>query len=292
MFPLGGISTREIPSSTSIHRGWCVARNETMQGSVETVTHDADKCPELHQSDATAAAIEGLFTRHGAFVIRDFFAPAEVENLQLIGRLVFGLGDAAVASAPHAVLPDDLRHGLPHGWLSWPRMKAFLSASGKELDAQLEAHSERTRSVASACYAGKPVRVLDNFNLIRRHRKNPTAGEATNVPWHRDFTFTNMAGNMHSMNCWSPMVEVGKRSPSLDFILESHGHMLGKEDENPGVTQISEGWIKANLPALPRVTPHCRPGDIVVFDHQVLHRTQQLTFTEDRLSFEFRWAPC
>jgi hypothetical protein len=225
-------------------------------------------------------------------VVRDFFSLEEVESLRSIARLVFGVGDAAVASAPATILPNDLRHGLAaHGWISWPRMKGFLAATGTDLDARLEAHSEKTRAIASACYAGKSVRVLDNFNVIRRHRKNPIVGEATNVPWHRDFTFTSPAGNMHSVNCWTPIVEVGRTSPSLDLILGSHNHMVGKEDENPGITQISEKWIASNLPPLPRVTPHCRPGDIVVFDHQLLHRTQQLAFVEDRLSFEFRWAP-
>src|SRR5438128_139735 len=86
---------------------------------------------------------------------------------------------------------------------------------------------------------------------------------------------------------FSPDVVGG--GPSLESVVGSPHYMRGVADENPGITQISENWIEAHLRNLPRWTPHCKPGDVLVFDHHTVHRTQRLAEpSDDRMSIEFR----
>jgi len=254
-------------------------------------TSERAQAPEIAADKANAAAINALFRDSGAVVIRAFFTPDEIATLQQIAKLVFAVADAAVSSAPADLLADDFAGGLRVGYISWPRMNALLQAAAPKLHGRLTAICERTRSIGSACYGGGQVRQLDNFNLIRRHRKNRAPDELTTVPWHRDFTFTSPAGYMESMNCWVPTVDVGGQFPSLDLILGSHSAMTGKPDESPGITQLSPAFVAAQLGHLEQCTPHCAPGDMIVFDHHTVHRTQPLSFAADRISFEFRWAP-
>lgn len=267
-----------------------------MSGSAEQtpVPLRGNEFPNLRGDILKADDIQDHFDRYGAFLVRNFFSARETESLCSITRLLFGVGDTALECAPAALLPDDISSGLGvTGYISWPRMKTLLSALSPTLLAELDGLCEKTRPVASACYGSRQVAVLEGFNLIRRHRKNPKAVERTTVPWHRDWTFASPAGYQESMNCWVPLVEVGSSAPSLDFVLGSHVYMAGQPDETYGITSISEPWFEAHLTAYEQSTPSCNPGDIVVFDHQVVHRTQSLNyqFQQDRFSMELRWAP-
>lgn len=259
--------------------------------SAAVQTLDRADIPEIAGTNVHVPATAATFRDYGTFVVRDFFPAEDVAALQLIARLSFGMGDAIVANCPAAMLPNELSDGLAvRGWIAWPRIVGLLEASATNLPAQAAKILERIRDLAASCY-GREAKVIENFNVIRRHRTNRATGEATNLPWHRDFTFTSLAGHNESLNCWVPCVEVGERSPSLEVIPRSHSYMADKPDQEPGITQISESWVDAHLGDLKRCAPRCKPGDVIVFDHHVIHRTQRISFSEDRLSFELRCAP-
>jgi Phytanoyl-CoA dioxygenase (PhyH) len=250
--------------------------------------------PEIEATAATPQVLHALFRSDGSLLIRAFFSPEEVETLKRIGNLSYAIGEAIAANAPPEQLPREIADGLlTRGYISWIRMKAWLGCSGTNLDARLAAIVDKVSAVAKAVYADPTARLLEGFSVIRRHRRSPRVGEFTTVPWHRDFSFVGPAGIDRSVNFWIPLAEVGETAPSIEVIVGSHGYMVKVPDETPGITNIEEQWVADHLCGYLKWTPRCKPGDVMVFDHQTVHRTQPLAVqaSMDRINFEMRWTP-
>jgi hypothetical protein len=250
--------------------------------------------PEIEAAAATPEALHALYRRNGSALIRAFLSPEEVETLQRIGAMSYGIGETIAAHARSDQLPQEIADGLlTRGYISWVRLKAWLECTGTNFDDQLGAIVDKVGAIAKAVYSDPSVRLLEGFSVIRRHQKSPRAGAMTTVPWHRDFSFVGPAGIDRSVNFWIPLAEVGEVAPSIEIIVGSHNHMVNVPDETPGITNISEQWVSEHLGVYPKWTPHCKPGDVMVFDHQTIHRTQPLIAQAsiDRMNFEMRWSP-
>lgn len=249
---------------------------------------------EINGTETTAGAIHALYRANGSFLLRGFLSSSEIEALQNIGNMCYAIGEAIAANAPPEQVPHEISDGLlTRGYISWTRMKSWLACSGTSLDAQLAAIVDKVGAVARTAYADPTVKLLEGFSVIRRHRRLPRAGEMTTVPWHRDYSFVGPAGIDRSVNFWIPLAEVGEIAPSIDVIVGSHSYMVNVPDDTPGITNIAEQWVSEHLGGYRRWTPRCTPGDVMVFDHQTIHRTQPLTTQAsiDRMNFEMRWAP-
>ncbi len=250
--------------------------------------------PEIEAAKVTPMELRTLYRRNGCLLIRDLLSPGEVDTLQRIGNISYAIGETVAAHSAPEQLPLDISDGLlTRGYISWVRLKASLGCSGTDLDARLTAIVDKVGTVAQAIYGDPTVRLLESFSVIRRHRRSPRSGELTTVPWHRDFSFVGPGGIDRSVNFWIPLTEVGEVAPSIEVIVASHGHMVKVPDETPGVTYIAEQWVSEHLGDLQRWTPRCKPGDVMVFDHQTVHRTQPLSTqaSKDRMNFEMRWTP-
>jgi hypothetical protein len=250
--------------------------------------------PEIEAAAATPEALHGMYRRDGSCLIRSLLSSEEIATLQRIGAICYGFGETIAANTRPDQLPQEIADGLlTRGYISWIRLSAWLECTGTDLDDQLNAIVAKIGVVAGAVYCDPAVRLLDGFSVIRRHKKSPQAGEHTTVAWHRDFSFVGPAGIDRSVNFWIPLTEVGEAAPSIDILVGSHSHMVNVPDETPGITNISEQWVSEHLGAYPRWTPRCKPGDVMMFDHQTIHRTQLLTAppSTDRMNFEMRWSP-
>ena len=113
------------------------------------------------------------------------------------------------------------------------------------------------------------------------------------MPWHIDADAAATAiCSADSFNVWLPLAEVGNTAPSLEFVLGSHLRMrelplLGLDIEQ---RYRSDDWVAATVAAGERWTPVLEPGDAVLFDQYVLHRTQQSPVNNPvRDSCEFRF---
>ncbi len=267
-------------------------KSPTMSSMLKT--GDVVDHPEIECAEFARADVRALYSVNGLFLVRGFLSPQEVATLQHICVLSFAIGETIATCVPPDQVPQEISDGLlTRGYLSWTRIKNSLRCAGTSLDARLAAIVDKIGTVAKAAFADPTVELLEGFSVIRRHRKFPRPGEATPVPWHRDFSFVGQAGIERSVNFWIPLAEVGEIAPSIELIVSSHRYMVNVPDDNPGVTNISEQWIADHLGSSRRWTPHCTPGDVIAFDHQTLHRTQPLDAPAqiDRMNFETRWAP-
>ena len=57
---------------------------------------------------------------------------------------------------------------------------------------------------------------------------------------------------------------------------------------SPTAPPSSSEWIVAKFGDLNRETPQLEPGDALIFDHYLMHRTQLLSNQKGRISGEFR----
>jgi hypothetical protein len=112
------------------------------------------------------------------------------------------------------------------------------------------------------------------------------------VPWHLDADAARTAARGgRCINIWLPLDPVGSGSPSMELILGSHNRMRNEPliptDQPNG--HRSEEWAKT-VPGRHWI-PSLVPGDAVLFDQYLVHRTQPIPVPPSgRTSCEFRFT--
>lgn len=134
----------------------------------------------------------------------------------------------------------------------------------------------------------EPWRRFDNRSWFRRLHNSD---RSLDIPWHIDADAASTAAlEPECINVWLPLNETKNGVPSLQFVPQSH-HFMRRQPliELGGVAAFRpDQWVEANFPKN-RWTPQLSPGDAILFDHYVLHRTAPGRCT-GRLSCEFRFA--
>jgi hypothetical protein len=105
--------------------------------------------------------------------------------------------------------------------------------------------------------------------------------------WHQDGAF--LGRNVRSVNVWLALSDCGVDAPGMDvvgcrlpYVLQTHSHgaYFDWSVGNGLVDILAEGGA-------PVLTPHFGPGDALLFDHMMLHRTSvKPGMTKDRYAIE------
>lgn len=178
------------------------------------------------------------------------------------------------AEAIQHIAEDTIRWGgISIGW-------AFKIAAGFLERGAFERVTARAESLVADHRKTAGARFRDDLSYLRRH-----SGSSTHVPWHFDAGAAGTGQFDPCWNVWMPLVPVGEHSPTLQFI--------------PGTSEVMKGArLPCYRPGYPEpesvpedhwMTPVLDPGDVVIFDHWTLHRTQPVgglmrTSAEIRLS--------
>lgn len=220
---------------------------------------------------------DGVAVHKGAMPKKDvakFFAVAD----RAYG-IIEEVKNGAQPTGPHA---DMIRH-IADGTLQWGGVsiswtfKIAASFFNRGAFERVIANAERLlaehRKESSAKYR-------DDLSYLRRHQ-----GSTTHVPWHFDAGAAGTSEFDPCWNVWMPLVPVGEHSPTLQFI--------------PGTSEaMKKGALPCYRPGYPNpetipkdgwLTPVLEPGDVVIFDHWTLHRTQPIA-GKIRTSAEIRLA--
>jgi hypothetical protein len=130
------------------------------------------------------------------------------------------------------------------------------------------------------------ARMIDDECTVRRHR-----GAVTHLGWHTDADAAGCAQYDPCFNIWVPLASVGKTLPSLELIPKSDARMRGVPFTTNSSKTIPDEWRKEAFPAVTPLCPRLDPGDVLVFSHYVLHRTQPMSGQiGSRMSGEFRFT--
>jgi hypothetical protein len=109
------------------------------------------------------------------------------------------------------------------------------------------------------------------------------------VSWHCDAeAATSFDLATECVTLWMPLEKVGVgKAPSLEFVSRSH-HIMRRRDDLRTVRHRSDDFV-AGIEG-ERFVPALNLGDVVMFDHLMLHRTEQSRGQKSRLSAELRFT--
>jgi len=266
-------------------------KKEPVPGSVP-ITREAGaepwpgntKLPEINACDLTVEKLRSAMARKGCLIVRDFFDAKRVDEFKsAIDQIIdadlksghkkgVNQGEFNVFSNP----PVNLSTVLPEPRLS--RSRGFHRSSGSVMAIESSSFAEsliewydslNLRDFLES-YLGEPP-CLSALKWVLRRSKLPISADG----WHQDGAF--MGSYINSLNLWVPLDTCGGKTgaPGLDIIPKRF-----KEIVNPGEADAALNWSTGNdtISGLEEdcapVSPEFNPGDVIFFDHFLLHRTQ------------------
>ena len=240
--------------------------------------------PELHAYDLTVEKLRSAMARKGCLVVRDFFDADVVDGFksainQIIDADLKSGNKKGLDQDKHNVFsnpPMNLSTVLPEPRLS--RSRGFHRSSGSVMVVESSSFAESliewydSLSLADflESYLGEPP-CLSALKWVLRRSKLPISADG----WHQDGAF--MGSDINSLNLWIPLNTCGGKTgaPGLDIIPKRF-----KEIINPGEADAALNWSTGNdtIRGLHEdcapTSPEFNPGDVIFFDHFLLHRTQ------------------
>jgi len=266
-------------------------KKEPVPGSVP-ITREAGaepwpgntELPEINACDLTVEKLRSAMARKGCLIVRDFFDAKRADEFKsAIDQIIdadlksghkkgVNQGEFNVFSNP----PVNLSTVLPEPRLS--RSRGFHRSSGSVMAIESSSFAEsliewydslNLRDFLES-YLGEPP-CLSALKWVLRRSKLPISADG----WHQDGAF--MGSYINSLNLWVPLDTCGGKTgaPGLDIIPKRF-----KEIVNPGEADAALNWSTGNdtISGLEEdcapVSPEFNPGDVIFFDHFLLHRTQ------------------
>ena len=214
---------------------------------------------------------------NGATIVREFLSPDEIANLR---RTVDDIYDC-MKSCQHFTnqLFGETFRAWQGVWLK--HLRAFLHKTRPDLDIRYEKSLQVIEAQVKRLI-GQEWKFYAKRSYFRRH-----FGTAKQVPWHIDADAAAIYIAAAVINVWLPLDEVGAELPSLDIVPRSHA-VMRKLPLLAGKDRYREDAFAANI-GKPS-TPQLRPGDALVFDQFLLHRTQRTgSASAIRTACEFRF---
>ena len=240
--------------------------------------------PELHAYDLTVEKLRSAMARKGCLVVRDFFDADVVDGFksainQIIDADLKSGNKKGLDQDKHNVFsnpPMNLSTVLPEPRLS--RSRGFHRSSGSVMVVESSSFAESLIGWYDSLkledflknYLGEPP-CLSALKWVLRRSKLPISADG----WHQDGAF--MGSDINSLNLWIPLNTCGGKTgaPGLDIIPKRF-----KEIINPGEADAALNWSTGNdtIRGLHEdcapTSPEFNPGDVIFFDHFLLHRTQ------------------
>ena len=229
--------------------------------------------PAVPAADLTTAIMGGAIEHHGVLWVKGLTTPDEAEALRQNVERAFAARDAYYAAggttapdpwytqAPVKTAIADARHFLEEGGGVWtadsPRMLATL--------AELFERSG-VIDVIGGHLGERPALSIGKSTL----RRVPID---TGTDWHQDGSF--LGRDVRTINVWLALSECGVDAAGLDIVARrvpyvmqtgSHGATFNWS-VGPGLVEtLVEGGVDIASPVF-------EPGDALLFDHLMLHRT-------------------
>lgn len=239
--------------------------------------------PEVTGTELTVDKVRSALSHHGSLLVRDLVPATDV------ARLVEDVDRAFAAKSAHATASSE---GSP--WYT-----RFAASEPMEIerwsvekyDGIFVADSPRTLFDLLAAYHASPIGGIVKEYLgeppalsVKKTTLRRATAQTGSDWWHQDGAFLGRVG---SLNIWLSLSDCGQDSPSLDIvgrrvndILETgtEGADLGWSIGQPLVDRVAQGAI---------TRPIFRPGDALLFDELLVHRTGiDPRMTETRTAIE------
>lgn len=258
-------------------------------GGVADLFPDVVGIPEISGDDLTIEALTSAIVHHGSLLVRGLVAPRHVERLVRDIDEAFAAYDQHVAGVPTAeTMPYFVpfepgpEHPIHREWIR--NGDGVLAVdSPRALFDIIETFDEIGLRELITEFVGEPALILALKTTLRRVKP------LGDPDWHQDGAF--MGGDIRSLDVWLALSDCGEDAASLDVV----GRRLD-EIVTTGTDGARFDWSvgPAKVEALAPegvVRPVFAPGDALLFDHFMLHRTGVHDgMTRDRYAVEAWFA--
>lgn len=252
---------------------------------------------EVAAADLTAEVVRAGFAQSGCVLVRGLVSPERVAPLVAGIDASFEAFDVYDASEAGAEPVDDWFEPFPMPDTISPANAgaAVVTAPGAPPARRLPARPHRrvTRAGAGLWTVDSPHVLFELFELFEDTgvgavitdylgerpflsankcvlRRVPAA--ETIGGWHQDGAF--LGEDVRSLNCWISLSECGREAPGLDLVPRRFDRLLESGSEEAIFRwSLSDDDVAAAAGPVQPVRPDFAPGDALLFDHRLVHRT-------------------
>ena len=225
--------------------------------------------PEVQAADLTIEALGGAVSHHGALIIRGLFTPEQVASTREMQDKVKSISLSEEPDLSGWYMPFDGK----------TRRQAYLRSRTEQrggnwlVDSPLGLklalkHLEDVGvvSLLTEHFKERPAISLQKCTL-RSVEPQPGSGG-----WHQDGSF--LGDDVRTMNIWVALSECGGSTPAAGMeIIPARFEETLPIAEELGVAAVAPEQIDQLIEEHSLVTPQFAPGDAIMFDEKLLHRT-------------------
>jgi hypothetical protein len=232
----------------------------------------------------------------GVQLFRNAIDPVSVIYLKQAADFAYSLVEQARSLGDLA--PDDIARHVAETTFQWGGIpiSTYLSIASSQFPQGSDVFakvSEEACGLVRSASASPFVEYRPDLSYLRRH-----VGSATHVGWHYDAHAAGSIVHDPVYNAWVPFVPVGSQCPTLEFLPKSNSLMKSDDYERTVAGFPSGSWLaprmdddsagaalrflrrilgdRSSSPGFRKVGFDMKPGDMVIFDHWTLHRTQPI----------------
>ncbi len=240
--------------------------------------------PEIAASELNAGVIGGAILHHGSVIVRGLFDTAQIERTR---RSILESSDT------HAAGPTAWQGAAYHPFPGVDPQRAALRqmvaeqggiwlADSPAATAQILGDLDRCGAVAAITdhFGSRPLFSLEKSTMRRNQPEYRFTG------WHQDGSF--LGAGTRALNVWVTLTSCGgdRPAPGLEVVPARVDEIL-EADGDTGTASINGYAVHYLARDTPVVRPEFDPGDALLFDERMIHRTfLSETMTQERLAVE------
>jgi hypothetical protein len=246
-----------------------------------------DGLPTIAAPELTAEVVAGAVLGHGSLIVRGLVDPERAQQLAAGIDRTFEARDADESSGeggpwytefePKPEYHDAIKLG--RGFIK-AGSGAWLADSPRMMFDLLETFESAGLREVITGYLGERPAISVNKGTLRR--AEPEVGTAW---WHQDGAF--LGQGISSLNVWLSLSHCGRDAPGLEIVSTRLDRILEAGTEGADFDWSVGDRVVRQAAGNQIAKPIFEPGDAVLFDHLLLHRTGvDESMTETRYATE------
>lgn len=262
-----------------LRRGAAASRVGTTQGARPRISAEPgdDRVFEIDAGELSARSVRSGLARSGCVLVRGLVPPHRAESLAVGIDTALAAGDAAATGeevdpgwySPGS-MPDRVSGGLPED-----ANRRFLRERGGMWTAD-SPHMlfELFETVDAVGIGALMTEFLGERPFLSAHKctlRRVPPDLVVMGGWHQDGSF--LGNDIGAFNLWLSLSHCGRDAPGLDIVPKRVERVLPSDEEARFDWSLSDAAVNAAAAGAPIVRPEFRPGDALLFDHLLVHRT-------------------